>query len=67
MEADAIGKVVDCKHCGGTGRCSCSGCHAVAGVLIPPRSITFHTVACATCKGVGSVWIGPQNITVITR
>lgn len=68
MENQQIGKVVDCKHCNGTGKCNCSSCIADKRFNIHDhRREGNEPVACTSCRGAGSVWIGPESITIINN
>lgn len=64
MDIQQIGKVVDCKHCGGTGKCNCMSCVENNGFDSDDYKIS---VACFPCKGIGSVWVGPASISIINN
>lgn len=57
------GEVKTCAHCGGSGKCSCSGCQAKAGL----EPFSPGSVACSACEGKGSVWIGPNIVQILEK
>lgn len=69
---DRFGKVVECKHCGGKGRCDCVNCLRSAGFDVNLGSYghtkqTVKDAKCTACGGAGHVWVGPQHITVVNQ
>jgi len=51
------GKIRECPHCGGKGKCYCDGCRASFG--LQKSRYDFSAVVCSACEGKGEVWIGP--------
>jgi hypothetical protein len=44
-----------CRHCGGSGKCTCLGCYHVMRIPAPKPGEGWFEVHCTVCRGTGRI------------